>query len=320
MPTVSVIIPAYGHAEYILQTLDSVFAQTFGDYEVIVVNDGSPDNTAAVLGPLIQANKIRYFEQKNQGVAAARNFGISQASGTYIALLDDDDLWPPDKLGWQVECLEEGTAIAVGGGADLFNREGLLHRFQGTGNVSLPVKSFFSGNPFYSPGQVMFRRSAFDGGAMFDSTIWGADDIDFWVELASRGQFEFRARLALVYRLHESNASRNKLPMLLNSLKFLEKRLKPLTGPQLMACRADGYQWLFNYLGRKLVWEARFALISRKPRGIYGVRTLYVLSLIFWKARNDAPEAFKAFKNEVHRAFIGSLSLALVSKLNSPRP
>jgi glycosyltransferase involved in cell wall biosynthesis len=85
MPLVSVIIPAYGHAEYILQTLDSVFAQTFRDYEVIVVNDGSPDATAEVLRPLVEAGRIRYFEIPNAGVAAARHFAqsASDISGLY---------------------------------------------------------------------------------------------------------------------------------------------------------------------------------------------------------------------------------------------
>jgi glycosyltransferase involved in cell wall biosynthesis len=319
MPLVSVIVPAYGHGEYILQTLDSVFGQTFRDYEIIVVNDGSPDDTATVLTHLIQVGKIRYFEQKNQGVAAARNYGISRANGNYIALLDDDDLWPPDKLEWQVKCLEEGTAIAVGGGADLFNRNGLLERLQETSSTDLPVEKFFSGNPFHSPGQVLFRKSAFDDGARFDITIWGADDIDFWVELASRGPFEYHARLALNYRVHDSNASRNRLPMLLNSLKFLEKRTKSLAGNQLSNCRNEGYRWLFSCVGRKLVWEARFALFSRTPRVIYGLRLFYELFRIFGRTRSEAPETYRAFKDEVRRALIVDLRKSVVSKLNSSK-
>ena len=107
MPLVSVVIPTYKHANFVLETLDSVFAQTFTDFEVIVVNDGSPDNTAAVLRPMIASGKIRYIEQPNRGQAAARNRGILAANGEYIALLDDDDLWEPDKLQWQIEALRD---------------------------------------------------------------------------------------------------------------------------------------------------------------------------------------------------------------------
>ncbi len=82
LPVVSVVIPTYKHAEYVLATLESVFAQTFTSYEVIVVNDGSPDNTAAKLQPLVDAGRIRYFEQPNAGQSAARNRGLAEARGS----------------------------------------------------------------------------------------------------------------------------------------------------------------------------------------------------------------------------------------------
>ncbi len=101
-PAVSVIIPAYRHADMICQTLESVFSQTFRDFEVIVVNDGSPDRTAEVVAPFVANGKIRYFSQRNAGQAAARNRGASEARGKFFAFLDDDDVWPPEKLEWQV--------------------------------------------------------------------------------------------------------------------------------------------------------------------------------------------------------------------------
>src|SRR3954471_16219960 len=104
-PAVSVVIPTYKHAGYIEETLQSVFAQTFTDFEVIVVNDGSPDNTTAVLQPWVASGRIRYLEQPNAGQSAARNAGIRLARGEFVALLDDDDLWPADKLAIQVERL-----------------------------------------------------------------------------------------------------------------------------------------------------------------------------------------------------------------------
>lgn len=106
-PRVSVIIPTYRHAAYVGETIASVLAQTFRDFELIIVNDGSPDNTADVLRPLIRSNAcIRYVEQSNGGQASARNHGLRLAQGEFLAYLDDDDLWPPDKLAWQVPLLE----------------------------------------------------------------------------------------------------------------------------------------------------------------------------------------------------------------------
>lgn len=315
MPTVSVIIPTYGHAEFILETLDSVFQQTFRDFEVLVVNDGSPDHTAEVLAPLAQSGRIRYFEQRNQGVAAARNFGISQAAGTYIALLDDDDLWPPDKLAWQVKYLTESAAIAVGGGAEILNQDGGRQKFQETEDVDLSVESFFSGNPFYSPGQVLFRKAGFDSGARFDITLWGVDDLDYWVELAAHGPFKSVGRLALIYRLHDSNASKDKIRMLNNCEKFLEKRSSMLSQEQLLRCRLTGSEWLFKYLGRRIIWDLRRAVISPRPQFTKGFRLACALINTFMKTRCEAPETYRKFLKELRHAFFFDLRRALVVRL-----
>src|SRR5690348_1122151 len=113
MPRVTVVIPTYRHRDFILQTLDSVFAQTMRDFEVIVVNDGSPDDTAALLAPLVATSRVAYFEQPNQGQSRARNLGIQHARGQYIALLDDDDLWPRDKLEWQAQFLDDNPDVGM---------------------------------------------------------------------------------------------------------------------------------------------------------------------------------------------------------------
>src|SRR5438128_5360345 len=116
-PRVSVVIPTYRRQDMIINTLESVFLQTFQDFEVIVVNDGSPDETAQLLAPLAASGRIRYLEKCNQGQAAARNRGLAEATGEFISFLDDDDLWPADKLEWQVSYLERNPSIAaVGGG------------------------------------------------------------------------------------------------------------------------------------------------------------------------------------------------------------
>jgi glycosyltransferase involved in cell wall biosynthesis len=95
-PTVSVVICAYNAAPFIAETLDSLFAQTFSDFEVIIVNDGSTDETATVLQPYL--SRIIYYEQPNQGPAAARNAALRLARGEFISVLDSDDLWMPNYL------------------------------------------------------------------------------------------------------------------------------------------------------------------------------------------------------------------------------
>jgi len=105
-PKVSVVIPTYNRAEKVQRAIDSVFAQTFSDLEVIVVDDGSSDNTGRVLAGAY-GDRIRYHYQPNQGASVARNKGAAEARGEWIAFLDSDDLWEQDKLEWQLKTLEQ---------------------------------------------------------------------------------------------------------------------------------------------------------------------------------------------------------------------
>lgn len=279
IPLVSVVIPAYGHAEYILDTLESVFAQTFRDFEVIIVNDGSPDNTAEVLQPFIKNGLIRYIEQVNSGVSVARNTGVSHSLGKYIAFLDDDDLWPQEKLQWQVCFLEAHEAVAVGGNAMTLGGDVTLDGSINDGREAmLNFRQFLTGSQFHSPGQVMIRKECLINLGGLDENIWGADDLDLWMRLASLGPF-FRLHLpALQYRIHDSNASNASDRMLLNVDKVLKKHLVGL-------CEADrrtycriSYRWLFEYLGRNLL---KAAFVHNDPNLTRHPKRLGILSLVF---------------------------------------
>ena len=252
MCKVSVIIPTYKHRDFVLATLDSVFAQTFTDYEVIVVNDGSPDDTADVLKPLAEAGRIRYIEQANQGQAAARNCGIAEASGDFVALLDDDDLWPSDKLSWQVASLRDHPdAVFVYGGTSLvggdFNlaehgeTEYPLHPGE-TGPSGYVYEELLVRNPLYSPGQALIRTATLKQINGFDENIWGADDYDLYIRLAREGRFLYRNHCALYYRKHSNNASANLLKMYKNVCSVRRKHLGRF--PRLSSYRL----WLKSYL------------------------------------------------------------------------
>ena len=252
MPTVSVIIPTYKHRDFVQATLNSVFAQTFTDYEVIVINDGSPDDTAAVLQPLADAGRIRYIEQQNQGQSAARNRGIAEAQGEFIALLDDDDLWPSDKLQWQVDALRENAAaVMVYGGASFVKPEfDLVKDGSGGGagfhpdkasTVGSAYKEFMVTNPTSSPGQTLIRAAAVKQTQGFDPKIWGADDYDLYVRLAKLGDFIYVRRLALYYRQHAENASKNFRRHYLNVCAVRRKHLGQYP------FSSDNQLWLSTY-------------------------------------------------------------------------
>lgn len=274
------IVPAYGHAEYILQTLDSVFAQTFQDFEIIVVNDGSPDSTEDVLKSLIEAQKIRYIFQKNAGVATARNVGFSHSIGKYIAFLDDDDIWPPDKLEWQVKELESGVAVAIGGSTGLVGPGGqLVPSTEVAGKARLlDYEEFFDGNPFTSPGQVLIRRDAIMKIGGFDTRIWGTDDLDFFMSLANEGFLLRVPILSLYYRIHRSNASHDHLKMILNSKVVVMKQLCGLSGKKKRRCRRRGYRWMFRYQGGALISDIQKELKARpyQLRKTFSVMVMFV--------------------------------------------
>lgn len=224
-PTVSVIIPTYNHRRYVEETLASVFAQSFSDYEVIVINDGSPDDTAQVLQPYAAAGRIRYIEQTNAGQSRARNRGLEEARGEYVAFLDDDDLWMPDKLEWQVASLRGDPKLGVVfGGNEGFSEGGAwmppqryvqsrIYRFE----------DFMLPNPILSPGQALMRTDVVRGVGGFDATIWGADDWDLYLRLIRTATFLGDSRVALRYRWHAANASRNSARMRRNELRVARR-------------------------------------------------------------------------------------------------
>ena len=125
MPKVSVIIPTYNRANYLSRAIDSVFDQTYQDFEVIVVDDGSMDNTKEVLAKY--NSKIRYFYQENRGVSTARNVGIREARGEWIAFLDSDDIWLPKKLELQSNITKTYSEVqAISTDAELFDETGII--------------------------------------------------------------------------------------------------------------------------------------------------------------------------------------------------
>jgi len=242
MATVSVIIPTYKHRDFILETCASVLKQTFTDFEIIIVNDASPDDTAEVLRPLVESGKIRYIDQPHAGQAAARNRGLAEATGEFIAFLDDDDLWVPDKLEWQVRLMREHSNVVL-----IYGYCGRVGSEDGwrwpdadapTGDVRQP---FLTQNWIVSPGQALMRRQTLYDVGGFDETIWGADDWDLYIRMSRWGDFIFEDRVGLYHRVHANNASKDFWRMYGNSEKLLHKHLgalpNPLNIPTWLACR-----------------------------------------------------------------------------------
>ena len=227
MPTVSVIIPTYQRANLVNQAIESVLAQTYRDYEIIVVNDGSTDDTKAVLAQF--GNKITAIHQENRGLSAARNTGILASQGKYIAFLDDDDLWLPEKLAKQIPVLEAKPQIGlIYSDMFRFNENGVFPDTWGKNfpTPSLPVSwTLFKGN-FIPVPTVVVRRACLDKIGWFDESLSACEDYDLWLRIIEKFPVYHLDEPLAYYRQSSDNMQKEKEPMLVNTLRVKEKAFK----------------------------------------------------------------------------------------------
>ncbi len=207
---VSVIIPAYNGAVYIGKAIESVLTQDYDNYEILIIDDGSQDNTKEVVSKY--ENQVKYIYQENQGVAQARNRGLEIATGDYIAFLDQDDFFLPHKLSSQVTILDKDSAIGlVNSGWEIVNREGIkLAAVEPWYNLpELDLESLIIWKPVFL-GAMLFRRSWLDRCDKFDTTLEQTPDVDLVLRLAGIGcPATWVKQSTVAYRQHEKNASKN---------------------------------------------------------------------------------------------------------------
>ncbi len=216
---VSVVIPAYNYGHFIVETVESALRQTYSRLEVIVVDDGSTDDTAIKLRAF--GSRIKYIHQENRGLSAARNAGIRAARGEWIALLDADDLWHPDKTSVQL------TAAA---------RTGAHHGLIGSPPAEVlpaelpsnPVVQVLTVRDFLlssrtGPTGALMRRSCFDEVGYFDEQLRSVEDRDMWLRIAAKHSALQILSPCWWYRPHAGQMSRRAGRMMENYAKVLDK-------------------------------------------------------------------------------------------------
>ncbi len=191
MPRVSVIIPVYNGAVTIERVLNSVFEQTFDDFEIVVVDDGSTDETAAILERF--GSRIAIVRQPNKGFCAARNTAIAKSQGEYLALLDADDFWAPTKLEKAIAILDRSPQIVLVY-TDVLNQD-TVGRDLGTS----PVDGATAHSPTMDemltrlwpimPSTVVMRRAAYEQCGRFAEGF--SEDLDFWIRIREQGEFSY---------------------------------------------------------------------------------------------------------------------------------
>ncbi|MFL6334929.1 MAG: glycosyltransferase family 2 protein [Pyrinomonadaceae bacterium] len=273
---VSVIMPAYNSGRYLAESVRSVQAQTFGGWELVVVDDGSADDTGEVARRLAAADvRVRYVRRPNGGQAAARNTGLGAARGALVAFLDADDLWLPEKLEAQLEVMERTGVDLVYTDGYFFSEEGAaseeerFHILPGEARGEELFRTLFTSNRIGTLS-VLVKREALDAVGLFDEdrTYQNCEDYDLWLRLAKWGASFYGMEEKLMrYRRHAaattSTASKLLAPMLAVTLKHApDSSLDPALAKQ----RVRG---LYRDLISALVAEGRVEEARRRMREFY---------------------------------------------------
>jgi len=235
-PSVSIIIATYNFEKFLKETIESVFQQTFQDWELIIVDDGSTDKTSEIVKPYLLDKRVRYIFQPNRGLPAARNVGLGASSGKYIQFLDADDLIHPEKLKKQAQFLDSHPEI-----------DGVIcqHRFfktnvsnstmsHGFSKVRNDIKRELLKGNFIVVNAPLVRKSAVERVGSFDESLTSTEDWDLWLRLSLSGSvFEpLEEELAYV-RLNESRMTCDTANLYVGRYKVIQRTLKliPKTSP-----------------------------------------------------------------------------------------
>lgn len=245
-PLISVVVTTYNQAAYIEETLKSVLAQTYKPFEVIVVDDGSTDDTEARIASF--GEQVIYIRQKNQGVAGSRNTGISNARGEYLAFLDGDDLWEPDKLSVQVDVAmryPDSGLIAVDGSEFSGNETISKSIFFETWCKEHPENSIISGNYYYqimkcnfisTTSQVMIPAKIFRMVGTSDMRFKRASDYDLYIRIASKFDITIVKKSLIRWRYLPSSVSG---PRIQRGFRYLPEEINILKNHLRFCCDDD---------------------------------------------------------------------------------
>ncbi len=304
---VSIIIPAWNAEEYIKESLDSALNQTYQNIEVVVVNDGSTDGTENILKTYLGNPKFKYLKHENLGLAAARNTGIKNSSGEFVALLDSDDIFLPEKIEKQVRALEKNPEFDICY-SDLLHftdnnpREFFHHRYQ---YFSGDLFSALLRRQFINPLTVFIKKSVFDKFGFFDEKLRRSEDWDLWLRFARAGvKFYYLNEILAHYRIRSIGnlSSLDSEPeMKEKNLEIFEKILPTLS---FLERKKYHFHKILKQLRLKVVWaslmvgDKKKALFFAKPLGSFWIFSVKLIPVSLWSS------FFKKVRKIKHRLLL----------------
>jgi glycosyltransferase involved in cell wall biosynthesis len=290
MAEVSVIITTYNYAHFISEAIESVRKQTCRDFEIIIVDDGSSDETREVV---TRFPEVRYIYQTNQGIAAARNAGMRASVGEYLVFLDADDRLLPKALEVGVNSLNEHPeCVFVSGHQQMISSD----------NQPLPqpavvcftqhnYRAFLDYNYICTVGQVMFRQAIFKSESGFDPTVPGCDDAELYLRIAKDYPVYCHDKIVVQHRVHGSNTSGNREMMLRSMNTIYQRHLAYVQGkPELEILCRQGIELCRKFLAKELKRKRRARLRSTSlGKGLNSIRHRIRASLIFRRYKLQHP-------------------------------
>jgi glycosyltransferase involved in cell wall biosynthesis len=264
MPRVSIIIPVHNGATTIRETIESALGQTFTDFELIVIDDGSSDSTLAILHEFHDP-RVKVVAGAKSGLSSSRNRGLALAGGELIAFLDADDLWLPDKLKAQVAALDEhpdaGLAYVWTDYIDAAGR--FMHPGQHACRAGWVLEPLLVGNFIETGSNPVVRRAAIDQCGSFDESLTAAEDWDLWLRVAMRYRFIAVPQALVLYRVHPSSmSSSDVLRQERTCLQVINRTFREASVPQNLLRQSLAN--LYTYL----TYRALTPPFSRKSSGV----------------------------------------------------
>ncbi len=291
-PIVSVVIPTYNRKSIISRAINSVLNQTYKNYEIIIVDDGSTDDTIEYIKDHFNS-KVKCISQKNKGASSARNRGISEAKGKYVAFLDSDDEWVESKLQGQVAFLEKNPEIAL--------LCGRTYRSDNIKKVNSSISQSIVGDlfptlfmhSFVSTPTVIVKKEVLDEVGGFDTNYKSAEDFDLWLKITKNYKCAFLPDLVAIVNRGKDNLSTDKITLHLHALTILEIHYDENRIPRNKYNKAisDSYIALGrNYLKSGQISQAKKSFIKSFkifPFRLRSIRYLMKASLTNIKTETD---------------------------------
>ncbi len=313
MPTISVIVPAYNAEKTIQSTINSVLQQTWADFEILVINDGSTDFTLEKVAAIAD-QRIKVFSQENSGVSASRNRGMSLAQGEYVAFLDADDLWQENKLKEQLEALQNNPQAGVAySWTDYIDESGnFLHPGEHKTLNGHVYQDILLHNFLENGSNPLIKKAALQEVGDFDESLAYGEDWELWTRLATKYDFVALPRTHILYRMGSNSASSNLIKMERQGLEVIEKMFcdAPSSFGYLKRQSVSNfYQYLlFRVLEGEVsrvkgiqaakflfkAWQSDFWLIKRRSR-LIGIIFLKILAVVLIpKQQNELKKLFRS--------------------------